>query len=130
MNYRLVTESDYQTLCEWWSFWRFPAPDWELLSTTGVLVFDDEGLICVGFLYGTNSKISWIEFIVSNPNVKDKTKRKEAINFLIDTMCLTAKASGFSVVFSSLKNQNLINKYKDCGFIEGSNNCVELIKKL
>lgn len=128
MNYRAITLSDYGMLCEWWSFWRFQAPPQHALSTSGIIVFDGDIPVCAGFLYGTNSSFCLIEFIVSNPNVKDRELRSNAMKYLIDSLCEIGKQSGFSLVFSSLKNQNLINTYKDCGFIEGSNNCVELIK--
>jgi hypothetical protein len=128
MNYRALTSNDYGMLCEWWSFWRFAAPPQHALSTSGIIVFEGDIPVCAGFLYGTNSSFCLIEFIVSNPNVKDKELRSNAMEYLINSLCDIGKQSGFYLVFSSLKNQNLINKYKDCGFTEGSNNCVELIK--
>jgi hypothetical protein len=128
MNYRALTSNDYGMLCEWWSFWRFAAPPQHALSTSGIIVFEGDIPVCAGFLYGTNSSFCLIEFIVSNPNVKDKELRSNAMEYLINSLCYIGNQSGFYLVFSSLKNQNLINKYKDCGFTEGSNNCVELIK--
>jgi hypothetical protein len=86
--------------------------------------------ICAGFIYFTNSKTCWIEFIVSNPNVRQKEDRREAIISLIDILCSIGKNNGYTIAYTSLKNQSLQNKYLECGFIEGSKNCNEYIKRL
>jgi hypothetical protein len=83
MKIRWISNDDYATLVEWWKFWRFVPPTQEILPNNGLsgLVVTDENdnMICAGFLYATNSPIAWIEFIVSNPNVKDKKIRKERV---------------------------------------------------
>jgi len=64
---RRLTEKDYNTIVEWWKSW----PEWEPLSQemlpengTGGIIIEKEGEpIVAGFLYGTNSKIAWMEWI-------------------------------------------------------------------
>jgi len=73
--------------------------------------------------------VSWIEFIVSNFNYREKD-RKEAIEFLINSMCAYAKTAGTKYIYTSLNNTSLIKRYENCGFQTGSEGCVELIKIL
>jgi len=130
MEFRYIEQSDYETLVDWWKFWKFPAPPIEMLPDSGVIVNKNGVDICAGFIYFTNSKTCWIEFIVSNPNVRQKEDRREAIISLIDILCSIGKNNGYTIAYTSLKNQSLQNKYLECGFAEGSKNCNEYIKRL
>jgi len=123
---RYFTEEDYPMLLEWWKFWRFPAPGLKNLPKTGVIVNNT----CAGFVYLTNSNMCWIEFIVSNPEEKDKEVRKNDISECINQLCYIAKEMGYEVAYTSLKNENLQNKYLEEGFVLGSKNCNEYIKLL
>lgn len=129
---RLLQDNDYTTLVKWWNFWKFPAPLKEYLpeeGKSGIIVYKEEIEICAGFLFFTNSKMAWLEFIVSNPEYKEKD-RKEAICFLISELTHIAKSKGFKIVFTSVKNKSLINRFKDCGYVVGSENTTELIIQL
>jgi hypothetical protein len=129
---RLLTDEDFPTLIEWWKFWRFPAPKKEYLPDEGrggIMVYKDGVNICAGYLFFTNSKMAWMEFIVSNPEYKEKD-RKESVCFLINELNYIAKSKGFKIIFTSVKNENLINRLKECGYIIGSENTKELMIKL
>jgi hypothetical protein len=118
---RELTENDYDMLLDWWKWFRFPAPPKVCLpdnGTGGIMVMKEGVPVCAGFVYYTNSRMCWIEYIVSNPEYKNKD-RKEAIRFLIKELCKMAKEQGFLAAFTSVKNQNLINHYADCGFAKG-----------
>lgn len=131
-NTRLLEETDYPQLVEWWKFWRFPAPLQEMLpenGTCGIMLSKDGINICAGFIYFTNSKMCWIEFIVSNPNYKEKD-RKEAITQLINSLCELAGSYGFKVAYTNLKNESLINHFTECQFVKGTSNTTEMIKSL
>lgn len=132
MNSRWITTEDYDTLVEWWKFWRFCPPTREVLpdnGLSGIVVTDDNDTpICAGFIYYTNSPIAWIEFIVSNPDVKDKKTRHDSLVFLINELSGTALLNNRKVIYSSLKNENLMNKYVECGFQKGGSNTTEMIK--
>lgn len=130
---RKLTEEDYPTLCEYWKFWRFPVPLQVCLpdnGTCGAMVMKDGVNIVAGFIYFTNSTMAWIEFIVSNPGVKDKKERKEAIRYLIAELCGIAKQEGYLLAYTSIKHPNLIHHYEACGFATGSKGTVEMIKIL
>jgi hypothetical protein len=131
-NVRMLTDDDFPKLIEYWKFWRFPAPKKEYLPDEGrggIMVHKDGINICAGYLFFTNSKIAWLEFIVSNHEYKEND-RKEAICFLINELTHIAKSKGFKIVFTSIKNQNLINRFKECGYSVGTENTTELLIKL
>lgn len=129
---RLLEDEDYNELLTWWSWFKFPAPRKDCLpdnGKSGIMVSRNGQNIAAGFLYFTNSKLCWIEFIVSNPEYKDKD-RKEAIKTLIHELCHVAKIKGFAAVFTSVKHQGLMKHYEACGFTKGSNNTHEMIAVL
>lgn len=135
MDIRIVKYEDYDILKEWWSFWRFPAPSPLLLPQyeeglfNGLLISEKGKDLASGFLYETNSGIAWIEFIVTNPKTTSE-ERNKAILKLLEELSNSAKELGFLTIFSSVKNENLINKYIENGFSIGTKGTSELIKIL
>jgi len=130
LRYRFLEESDYSMLVEWWKWFRFPVPPQDCLpdnGRSGIMVSIDGIDVCAGFLYATNSKLSWVEFVVSNPQYKNKN-RKEAIKQCVYGLTELARNNGFTAVFSSVKNENLINIYEEIGFVKSASS--ELILKL
>jgi len=133
MEYRLTTREDYPELVEWWKFWRFRPPTIEMLPNLmndGIIISENGVNIFAGFIYRTPSAFCFMEFIVSNPSIKDRKLRKEALSFLIEVISQLASKMGFKLVYSSIKNESLINHYLDNGFVKGSLNCTEMIKIL
>lgn len=129
---RILQLTDYKTLENWWKWFRFPAPPKEFLpqgGTGGIMVMKDGIEICAGFIYFTNSKLAWLEYIVSNPEYRD-SDRESAIQFLIYTLTDMAKKKGYGGVFTSLKNQRLIKHYEACGYLKSINNTTEMVIKL
>lgn len=119
----------YSELKEWWSAWRFTAPSIDMLPKN-VFVISYGGInICAGFLYQTGTSIHWMEYIVSNFEIKERELRRDAIMKLLMVISETSKRIGGSVIFSSLRNESLMNHMKAAGFMVGSSGCVEMIKK-
>jgi hypothetical protein len=133
MKVRYLNENDYDTtLCKWWSDWRWTPPSRDILpenGSGGIMVYKDEVEICAGFIFLTNSKTAWVEFIVSNFDYKEKD-RSEAITMVINTLTIIAQEKGYKFIYTSLKNKSLIQKYKLCGYTMGDGNCQEMIKVL
>ena len=134
MDIRFLEFSDYEdTLVQWWKDWRWEPPKRDFLPGNGEsgLMVSHQGVdICAGFIYLTNSKAAWSEFIISNFNIKDKSIRNEAILILINALSEVAKDHGCEYVFTSIKNESLLEKYTSSGYEIGSKGCYELIKKL
>lgn len=128
----MLTDDDYPVLCGYWRWHRFPAPYKDCLPEDGkggLMVMKNGVNICAGFLYLTNSRLSWLEFIVSNPDYREKD-RAEAIQCLIYELTYLAKRQGCRGVFTSVKNQNLIKHYEACGYVNNGKGTIEMVKVL
>ena len=92
------------------------------------MVQADDKDVCACFLYLTNSKICWLEYLVIDFQFKDKEKRKKVKELAINQICLFAKELGFEAIFTSVKNPNLVNSFQDLGF--SKDNSTEMALKL
>ena len=131
---RPLVATDYDSiLLQWWSDWRWTAPSRDFLpdnGTGGYMVYDGETPVCAGFMYETNSKAIWCDWVISNIEYKDRTKRKEALSLLVKTISEQAIMLNKKYVYALIKNKPLINVYKKQGFIEGASYSHELIKTI
>jgi hypothetical protein len=131
---RPLNEFDYDNiLLGWWEDWGWVAPVKELLPQDGiggVIVYDEEEPVCAGFLYMTNSKVSWVEWVISNKNYRKKPQRKEAIVYLIKTLTNIAKTNGATFAYTVVKNKSLSAIYEQVGYANGDDNVKEMIKVL
>lgn len=130
-NWRYLRKEDYDTLVTWWKWFRFPAPTKEMLPDKGkggIMVFKENTPVCAGFLYQTNSSICFMEYIVSNPEYRDKD-RQEGIKETIRHLSKIGSLLGYEVMFTFVNNKNLIDSLEETGFIQGSNS-YEFVKKI
>jgi len=129
-----LRENDYKDiLCGWWKDWRWTPPSKEFLPEDGMggyIVYDKDTPICAGFMYVTNSKAVWCDWIISNLKYKDRQKRKEALELLVQTISDDAERMGKKYIYALIKNKPLINVYKKVGFVEGSTYTHEMIKTI
>jgi hypothetical protein len=133
MNMRWLNDDDYTTLKKWWEDNRFTPPPKDCLpenGSGGIMVSNQDGIdVCAGFLYFTNSKIAWLEFVVADFNYREDD-RNSLIIYLIECLKETAKSSGFNHIFTSVKSKSLMEKYESCGFTKGDKNTHEMIVNL
>lgn len=129
-----IEETDYDKFVEWWKFWKFPPPPKNLLPANGLgglKLTNEEGIdVAVAFLYETNSDIAWLEFLVLNPNIKDKNQREEAKKEIIYYLTLHAEQKGYKAVFSSVKQKSLIDSFVKNGYSESKQDTKELVINL
>lgn len=93
------------------------------LPVTGFLVENT----AVGFLYKTDSSLCWMEWIVTNPK-SEKEARDVALDLVIESLLLEAKAWGAKAVFTSLNHPKLMERYKKHGFQVSDTNVTHFIK--
>lgn len=128
-NLKLLKETDYKLLCQWWKWWRWTAPPQDCLPNNGeggIMIYKDKTPIVAGFLYTTNSNLAWLEFVISNPTYKDND-RQDAIDYLLESLCYLAEKQGFKAIFTSLKSESLIKNYQRIGFVKSNNKTTELV---
>ena len=134
LTIRNLNESDYHNiLVDWWIQWSWEPPKRNFLpdnGTGGIIVYDGETPVCAGFLYITNSDVSWVDWIISNKEYKMKDKRREAIILLISSLTNIAKNSGAGYAYALIKNNSLIKTYEDLGYVKGDTYTSEMIKLL
>ena len=131
---RKLNKTDYDNiLLKWWKDWRWTAPPKDFLPDDGeggFIVYDKDVPVCAGYIYITNSKVGWCDWIISNFNYKDKTNRKKALNELIKILTHTLELSDCKYSYALIKSDSLIERYKENGYIEGDKYTKEMIKKL
>lgn len=120
-------------LTKWWDDWGWTAPLKEFLPDDGkggLIVYADDIPVCAGFMYMTNSKLSCVDWIISNKEFREKPYRKQAITMLIDSLTNISKNLGNKYVYALIKNPSLIETYKSCGYNKGDSYTSEMIKTL
>ena len=134
LEIRPLYDTDYEEiLIEWWKQWNWEAPAKDFLPDDGkggMIVYDGDTPICAGFIYITNSKVAWVDWIISNKEYRVKDKRKEAIRMLIESLSNVCKQTGNKYGYALIKNQALVQVYKDLGWSKGDGYTSEMIKIL
>lgn len=134
LKIRNTSEQDYDMFVSWWKWFRFPPPPKQMLPNNGndgILVLDENDVeVCAGFIYATSSPyLFWLEWVISNPKVKNRELRDQSITLLINSLSGLAKQMGAVSIYSSLKNESLVRHYEKCGFIS-SKGAIEMIRNV
>ncbi len=131
---RELNDTDYdEILVGWWSQWGWTAPQRDFLPNNGkggIIVYDDETPVCAGFMYLTNSKVAWVDWIISNKEYTKKPQRKDAIKLLVSALTEICKNTGSKYSYALIKNESLIGTYEELGYIKGDSYTGEMIKVL
>jgi hypothetical protein len=131
---RELNENDYEDiLVGWWKQWGWEPPQRDFLPNDGkggVIVYDENVPICAGFMYITNSKVAWVDWIISNKEYTKKPQRKDAIKLLVSTLTGICKTTSSKYIYALIKNESLVNTYEELGYIQGSTYTKEMIKIL
>jgi hypothetical protein len=134
MEVRKLNSEDYDSiLVKWWKDWRWTAPTKDFLPNNGeggFIVYDKETPVCAGYIYITNSKVGWCDWVISNFEYKNKEKRKEALLLLIGVLTNSLKISGCKYSYALLKSKSLTESYKENGYTESGTYNKEMIKRL
>jgi hypothetical protein len=134
LKVRQIEISDWDMLVEWWNSWK----DWGIgpsketlpLNGTGGLIVESNGVpIIAGFLYLTNSKVAWLEWIVSDPEYKNNNK-KEAIELLIKSLEDVARNAKAEIILSVGRNKSLLNIHEGLGYTVDKNPSHEISKNI
>jgi hypothetical protein len=133
LKIRKLTENDWDTLVSWWDTW----PEWVNPpkgflpgnGTSGLMVEKNNKPIVAGFLYFTNSEAVLLEWIVSDPEYKEKD-RKKAIEKLIIGAEIFCKKNGKNYMFTIGRHKHLIETHKKLGWIVDKEPSHEITKNI
>lgn len=130
MILRYLNDSDYNTLLGWWESHGWKAPNRDFLPENGkgglILLTQDNIPVCAGFIYFTNSKVCWLEYLISNPGYREDN-RKHLINVLIEGLIDEANKFGFKYVFTVAKTKLIKSVFERNGFNIGTENTTEMV---
>lgn len=132
LNIRALKDTDWENMSSWWKWWRWPEVSKETLPLNGcggIMVCKGEIPIAAGFLYLSNSKVAWLDWIVSNPQYREPD-RKEALETLIIALEQVAIQENYSIIISIARNKSLINIHKKLGYTVDESPSYEISKKI
>jgi hypothetical protein len=131
---RPLNETDFDDiLSKWWADWGFEPLQKEFLPDDGkggIMIYDGYIPVCAGFIYMTNSKIAWVDWIISNKEYRNKPLRSQSIRMVINILTNIAKDSGFKYCYSLMDNEKLVCIFKELGYFSGNKYKQEMIKIL
>lgn len=134
LTIRELNDNDYEDiLVGWWKDWGWEPPQKDFLPNDGkggIIIYDGDVPICAGYMYLTNSKVGWVDWIISNKSYTNKELRKDAITLLVSRLTEICKLVNCKYVYALIKNQSLINTYESLGYIKGDSYTGEMIKLL
>jgi hypothetical protein len=118
-------EEHSQMINDWGKKHGFPLPPKEFLSDIGLVVDDT----CAGFLYTSNSKIAWIEWVFSNPE-KPIEERAKALDNLMKGLEQFAILQGSQVLLSAAGSDAYRSIVERNGFIQTDQNMTHHMKRI
>jgi len=128
---RQITVEDWDMLTDWWKGHKWPLVSKDALpdnGTGGFIIEENKKPVIAGFLYQTNSKGCWLEFIISDPNYKKE--RDIIIEELINVAEKTAINLGYKYMLFIGKSNGLRKIMKKLGWFEDQKPTFELMKKI
>ena len=117
-NLRRIVTSDYDVFDTWWIKNGYPHnPEFEYLPDNGLggFVIEKDKQIAVAYIYHTNSSIAYIDFLIANPEYKNKD-RFELITILIDKCVQTAIKEGATCVWAMTNSNGIIKRCQELGY--------------
>lgn len=133
LKVRRLEESDWNTLKSWWEKW----PEWTVPAkdslpdngTGGFIVESNNEPVVAGFVYLSNSKTVFLEWIISNPEYRDND-RKTTIELLITAIEFVVKDQGYKYVITLGRNKSLVETHKKLGYHVDDLKSHEMVKIL
>jgi len=131
LNTRQIQSDDWEMLCDWWTKHKFPIPSKDALPDEGKggLMVEENGIpVIAGFIFQTNTKGCWFEFIISNPDYKGS--RDIIIKELVNKAENVAKTLGYKYVLFVGKSKGLIKNFEELGWFKDPIPSYEMMKKI
>lgn len=104
MECRKFVTKDFTELAAWGKSWGANY-DQAQFPKTGFIVPG----VAAYFLYSTDSKVCWLENLVSNPLVT-RDQRDRALDLLTRALVQAAKTAGFTVAYACSNNGRVIQR--------------------
>ena len=111
---RKIEESDMAEVTSWFTDrkWAFAPTGGTLPEDTGFVTFNNHELIACCWLYLTNSNIVLMEWIATNPKVKNIGTRLKGIKVLVDHVKNVMVKQNKTTLISFTSNERLAKYFK------------------
>jgi len=116
MNFTtFIPEKHYESLRSYWSQYDWVAPELSVLPNTGYVVEVDSKVVCACFVYETNSKMAFMDWVIADKDA-NKDIRKQALGLCLDSSIKTTLSNGYTYIYTVTANNPLVETYKSIGF--------------
>jgi hypothetical protein len=116
----------YEIAKKWWNDRGWKETAIHNLSTTGVMIFDNQSPVCAGWLYQTDCAMALVGSVISSLEKKGK---KEALKILFKELEEVAKSLGFQTIFFPVTTNSLARlAEKEMSYQNTNQKANELIK--
>lgn len=132
LQLRSLKESDWEVLQIWWKAWGWPIMSKDLMPLDGLggLIVEKDGKpIAAGFLYLTNAKVAWTEWIVSDPEYREDD-RTDSLKMIVKGLEDVAILAGYKIILSIGRSKGLLNIHKELGYTVDDDPSYEISKKI
>lgn len=119
----------YDTLCQWWTDWKFPIMNIDMLPNNIFIVSNDGVDLYSVPVYLSDSDVCWIGFITGNKH-STKNLRSGSLGFLLNYTEQYLKDSGRKFIMTVSGNQVLKKTFADNGYLLSGENINEYVKKI
>lgn len=128
---RKIEEQDWDTLASWWEGHNWPVVPRDALPENGkggIIIEENNEPVIAGYIYQTNSKGCWLEYIISKPDYKGS--RSHLISSLIQTAEKAAIALGFKYMLFIGKSKGIIKAMEENNWDKDPRPSYEMMKKI
>lgn len=117
INIRKIDENDYKYINKWWLESDLPIPEFRFLPENGLggLIVEKEKPIAAVYIYTTNSKLGYIDFLIADPNYREKD-RYDIIIELFKTCTQEAFNIGCESVWAQSSIEGVTKRAKEIGW--------------
>ena len=114
INIRKIELKDYEYIDKWWIEQGFSALDKSILPMNGLggIIIEKNKPIAVGYLYLTNSKMGYCDYLISNPNYKSRDRFKIITKLMIAAV-ETAYSIGVKDFWFITNNPSMVKRCKE-----------------
>jgi hypothetical protein len=129
-SYRLESKDTfYDTLCEWWTDWKFPVVAITSLPERIFVVSNDGVDLYAIPVYFGDSDLCWIGFVTGNKN-STKAQRDGALEYLLDMVEYYMKGIGARIAMTVSGTPVLKRLYERSDYVISAEGINEYIKKI
>lgn len=119
MIIRQITKDDMPEVFSWFATRKYPQPIVESIAPDFGIVAEEDGILkaCM-WAYLTGRSIAFVEWVATNPSVRDHRKYTDALIQHLKTMCEHSDPPIRALCFYT-QNEKLAGQFKHAGFSKG-----------